>query len=154
MRRLQTLHIEDDWTEVPDMTEFWMLPLTSAMTEALAGLILECVNPNFANDLLQFFAFIQPLFKRVPLWWNPRAYELRESLIQDVAQWQNIVRACFNETDVDKDGDWDPWWGSSLFRDRQRFHSKLENWDIRGIATSDLVVLWGSVNLSLFQGFN
>ena len=141
--RLSALNIDEQWSEFSDITEYWMLPLTSAMTEALAGPLLECVNPNFSQDLLQFFNFIQPLFKRVPLWWNPQAYALRESLIRDVEQWQNIARLRFTEKDVDTNGDFDPWWGSSLFRERQSFHSRLGNWDARGIATSDLAVLWG-----------
>ncbi|KAF4633640.1 hypothetical protein G7Y89_g4481 [Cudoniella acicularis] len=142
-KHLENLPIREEWVEFPDIMDFWMAPLTSSLVEALAGPILESLNPNFTRDLLQFFNYIQPLFKRLTWWSLLRAYKLRNSLIKDVEKWQELARAGYTEKENDN-GDWDPWWGSRLFRDRQSFHSKLSNWDFKAIAISDLATIWGA----------
>ncbi|KAI9876911.1 MAG: hypothetical protein M1830_005312 [Pleopsidium flavum] len=147
MRRFPSLNIQNEWTEFPDIMGFWMPPLTASMNEALAGPILECVNPNFTQDLLRYFPYIHNLMKGLPRWCIPEAYRLREKLIGDVKQWHAIARARFRETDIDEDGG-DQWWGSSFIRERQKILGKVDNWDYDSIASSDFGVLWGaSVNI-------
>ena len=143
IRRLPSLDIQDEWREFPDIMEFWMEPLTASMNEALAGPILECLNPNFTKDLLRYFPHIQGMMKGLPRWCIPEAYRLRESLVRNVKQWHAIARTRFKETDIDEDGGADPWWGSALMRERQSFLGKVDNWDCDAIASSDLGVLWG-----------
>lgn len=141
--RLRSLHIQDEWTEYPDIMKFWMLPLTASMNEALAGPVLDCVNPNFTQDLLRYFPYIQDLMKGLPRWYIPEAYRLRRNLIEDVKQWHAKAREQFKETDIDKDGGADPWWGSAFMRERQKILEKVDNWDGDAIASSDFGVFWG-----------
>lgn len=140
--RFSLLNIKDEWTEFPDIMEFWMPILTATMNETLAGPILECVNPNFTQDLLRYFQYTRHMMVGTPRWCIPKVYRLREKLIQDVKQWQAIARSRFHETDINEDGA-DPWWGSALIRERQNILKKVDNWDYDAIASSDLGVLWG-----------
>lgn len=141
--RFPLLNIKDEWTEFPDIMEFWMPILTATMNETLAGPILECVNPNFTQDLLRYFPYTHRMMVGTPRWCIPKVYRLREKLIQDVKQWHAIARSRFHETDINEDGGADPWWGSALIRERQNILKKVDNWDYDSIASSDLGVLWG-----------
>ncbi|MCJ1270046.1 hypothetical protein MMC22_009940 [Lobaria immixta] len=148
MHRFKSLNIENDWIELPDIMEFWLPPLTTSLNETIVGPILECLNPNFTRDLLKYFWYVHPLMKGLPRWCIPEAYRLRETLVQSMKQWRAIAMARFKETDIDEDGGTDPWWGSALMRERQKFLAKVDNWDDDSIASSDLGVLWGaSVNI-------
>ncbi|KAL9594370.1 MAG: hypothetical protein Q9219_007064 [cf. Caloplaca sp. 3 TL-2023] len=66
MRRLPSLGVRDEWSEYPDLVDFWLPPMTSAMNEALAGPIIECINPRFAEDLLEYYPYLHSLLKGVP----------------------------------------------------------------------------------------
>lgn len=145
IRRLPLLNIQEEWNDFPDMMQFWMDPLTASMNEALAGNILECLNPNFTKDLLKYFHYSQGMMKGLPRWCIPEAYRLRDSLVQDVKQWHAIARARFKEEDIVKSGGADPWWGSAFMRERQNFQKEVDNWDHDAIASSDFGVLWGQV---------
>ncbi len=142
-RRLQALGIGDKWMESSDIMDFWMPPLTSSLNEAVAGPLLECVNPNFTRDFLNFLPFAHGLMKGLPNWCLPKASSLRASLNRDVRQWQAIARSRFRESDVDLDGDADPWWGSACVRERQKILLGVDNWDHDTAAASDFGLLWG-----------
>lgn len=141
--RLPSLNIQDEWMNFPDIMKFWMLPLTASMNEALVGPVLECSNPNFTRDLLKYFTYIQDLMKGLPAWYIPEAYRLRKNLIEDVKKWHAKAREGFRETDIDKEGGADPWWGSAFMRERQKMLEKVDNWDYDSLASSDFGVLWG-----------
>lgn len=141
--RLPSLNIQNEWTEFPDIMGFWMFSLTASMNEALVGPVLESIDPNFTQDLLKYFPYIQDVMKGLPRWCVPEAYRLREKLVQDVKQWHAIARAQFRDSDIDKDGRADPWWGSAFMRERQEILEKVDNWDRDSLASSDFGVLWG-----------
>lgn len=144
--RLRLLNISNKWTEIPDIMDFWMPPLTSSLNQALAGPILEQINPNFTYYFLEYFPYVHDLMKGLPRVLCNRGYALRDSLIQDVKLWHKIARIGFKEADVDEDGDFDPWWGSECIRERQKVLHKVENWDDDAIASSDFGLLWGQVD--------
>lgn len=141
--RVQGLNIGDDWTEHADIMEYWTHPLVSSLNRALAGPLLEAIDPNFTRDFIKFLPYVHPLMKGLPRWWIPEGYKLRQSLTKTVQQWQSIARACFQESDVDSDGDADRWWGCKAFRERQKFLSGVDNWDHAAVAASDFGLLWG-----------
>ena len=117
--------------------------MTSAMNEALAGPIIECVNPNFTSDLLEYYPYMHNLFRRVPGWWMLKTRRLQKSMIRDVKIWHSIAKARFQESDVDPRTARDPWWGSAFMRERQRILTGVENWDADAIASSDFGIFWG-----------
>lgn len=143
VRRLEFLQIGEEWKYMPNIMDFWMPSLTASLNEALAGPVLEQVNPNFIQDLLEYMPYVHDLSNGFPRLLCRRGYALRESLLQDVKQWHQIARSGFRETDVHGDGDADPWWGSEIVRERQKMLRKVEHWDNDSIASSDFGLVWG-----------
>ena len=143
IRRLASLQIGDSWTDVADIMDFWMPPLTASLNEAMAGPLLERVNPNFTRDFIDYLPYVHDLMKGLPRLLVPRGYALRDSLISDVKKWHTIARSGFSESSVEADGDFDPWWGSEAMRERQRILGAVDNWDHDSIASSDFGLLWG-----------
>ena len=141
--RLPALGIQDQWIQQPDLLDFWLPSMTSAMNEALAGPILECVNPQFSSDLMKYYPYLHSLMKGVPTWMTPEAYRLQKSLIRDVATWHAIARVRFQASDIDQSTGRDPWWGSAFMRERQNILQGVDNWDAHSIAASDFGIFWG-----------
>ncbi|KAG4437712.1 hypothetical protein IFR05_006795 [Cadophora sp. M221] len=142
--RLQNLNIGEDWVEDADIMEYWAHPLVSALNKALAGPLLEVIDQDFTRDFLKFLPYVPPLMKGFPRWWIPEGYRLRTRLTKTVQQWQRIARACFKESDIDGDGDSDPWWGCKAVRERQAFLGRVDNWDHDAVASSDFGLIWGA----------
>lgn len=143
IRRLPLLDIQAEWSFSPDLLEFWLPPMTSAMNEALAGPILECVNPRFTDDLLAYYPYLHNLMKGIPNMLIPGARKLQKSLIRDVATWHAIARGRFQEGDIDTTTGRDPWWGSAFMRERQNLLKQVDNWDADSLAASDFGIFWG-----------
>ena len=143
-QRLQRLDTggEDEWVEMPDLVTFWEEQFGAALLEATAGPILACVNPNIMRDLHRYDCAMPVLTKGLPRWMIPTAYAIRDSLLGNIKQWHAIARAQFKETDIDEDGDADPWWGSAFIRGRQRIFQAIDNFDYDAYASSDLGFLW------------
>ncbi|MCJ1245233.1 hypothetical protein MMC30_002436 [Trapelia coarctata] len=142
--RLQSMGVEKDWAEFPDIVDFWMPSMTTSLNEAMAGPILECINPNFTRDFLKFFPYVHGLMKGLPKMFLPEAFQLRDSLNRDVKQWHSLARTLFKESDIDADGDADPYWGSGSIRERQKMLLSVDNWDHDAVAASDFGLLWGA----------
>lgn len=142
-RRLEALRIGRDWTEGSDLEKFWMPPLTAALNEAMAGPILENVNPDFTDNFIEFLPFVHGLMKGLPSWCMSRATVLRDSLNRDVKTWHSIARACFKQSDIEPVGGSDRWWGLAAMRERQTLFEGVDNWDTHSIASSDFGLLWG-----------
>lgn len=115
MRLIESMNIESEWAEFPDIMDFWLPPMTASLSETIAGPILECVNPNFNHDLLRYFWYVHPLMKSLPRCCIPEAYRLRKTLIRDMKQWRAIAMARFKEDDVNEEGGSDPWWALHLW---------------------------------------
>ncbi|KAL9030671.1 MAG: hypothetical protein Q9196_001237 [Gyalolechia fulgens] len=143
--RLPSLDIQEEWSRYPDLVGFWLPPMTAAMNEALAGPLIECINPEFTNNLLKYYPFFHSMMKGVPRWLIPEAYKLRKSLIRDVATWQAIARGRFQETDIDPLTGRDPWWGSAFMRERQGILQQVDHWGQDAMASSDFGIFWGLV---------
>ncbi|KAL8773411.1 MAG: hypothetical protein Q9194_004341 [Teloschistes cf. exilis] len=147
LRRLPSFGIENQWPQHSDLLNFWMLLMTPAMNEAPAGPIIECVNPGFAKDPLQYYPYLHSLLKGWPKWLIPEAYRLQKSFIRDVATWHAIARARFHVSDIDKTTGYDPWWGSAFMRERQQILRHVNKWDAHSIAASDFGFFWGDKQL-------
>lgn len=138
------------WIVNPDLESFWMTPMTAALNEAIAGPILESVNPNFTQDLIEFMPYVHSFLKGLPKWWMPRAFALRESLNKDCKTWHSLARALSRHSDNKEGHFWtdnaspdSPLWGLAAMQDRQAIFEKVDNWDHDAMAASDLGFLWG-----------
>ncbi|TGO26125.1 hypothetical protein BPAE_0066g00510 [Botrytis paeoniae] len=146
--KTQALGIGQEWTEHTDIIKFWELPLIASMNKAIAGPLLEAINPDFTEEFLEFLPYANQLVKSFPPWLIPRAHSLRKKLVATVKTWHSIARSQFKDQYVDADGDADPWWGSRCIRERQEYLSKVDGWDYDSMAVSDFGLLWGaSINV-------
>ncbi|KAF5869941.1 putative nacht and ankyrin domain protein [Botrytis fragariae] len=146
--KIQVLGIGQEWAEHTDIMKFWELPLIASMNRAIAGPLLEAINPDFTEDFLEFLPYAYQLVKSFPPWLIPRAYSIRKKLVATVKSWHSIARSQFEDHYVDADGDADPWRGSRCIRERQDYLSKVDDWDYDSMAVSDFGLLWGaSINV-------
>ncbi|KAF7951339.1 hypothetical protein EAE96_006655 [Botrytis aclada] len=146
--KIQALGIGQEWAEHTDIMKFWELPLIASLNKAIAGPLLEAINPDFTEEFLEFLPYANRLVKSFPPWLIPRAYSLRRKLVATVKTWHSIARSQFKDQYVDANGDADPWWGSRCIRERQEYLSKVDNWDYDSMAVSDFGLLWGaSINV-------
>lgn len=81
---LPLLNIKDEWTELFDIIEFWMLLLTITINKVIARSILNCVNPNFTQDSLKFYSYSYQMIVGTSRYYILKVYCLREKLVQDV----------------------------------------------------------------------
>ena len=143
MSRLDSLEIQDEWKQYPNLIDYWLPAMTSAMNEALAGPMFESINPKFTEDLLKYYPYLHSLLKGIPRWLIPEAQKLSGRLIRNVEAWHELARTRFCERDIDPISGRDPWWGSAFMRERQNFLRKVDNWDAHSIASSDFGIFWG-----------
>ena len=141
--RRRRLDIRNQWTSQGDMLEFWTLPLTAALNEALAGPLLEIINPNFNKQFVEFLWTAPIMMRGLPECLLPSLFSLRDKLVASVEQWQAVARAKFTVTDTEANGKADPWWGSDFFQERQKLLLEVDNWDEKAVAVSDFGFLWG-----------
>lgn len=142
-RRLEVMEIGSSWIEGPDVEKLWMLPLTAALNEAMAGPVLEHVSTTFTQDFIEFLPYVHNLMKGLPSWCMPRAFVLRERLRRDHRTWHSIARAFFKQSDIEEKTGADRWWGLPAIRERQDIFGKLDAWDHDDMASSDFGLLWG-----------
>jgi hypothetical protein len=142
-RRLDALRIGTHWSEGKDLDDFWMMQLTASLNEAMAGPVLERINPNFTREFVKYLPYVHKLMLGLPKWLIPHAYRLRDGLIRDVRTWHDIAREKFDPSDVELDGGADRWWGLAAMRERQEILGNVDNWDHDSIACSDFGLLWG-----------
>ena len=141
-RRLTSMDIGNEWFEGRDFEKTWMLPLTAALNEAMAGEVLEHVSPTFTEEFIEFLPYVHKLFKGYPEWCIPRGITLRNRLNEACKTWHSIARACFKSSDVDASGA-DRWWGVPTMRERQSIFGAVDGWDHDAKASSDFGLLWG-----------
>lgn len=141
-RRLTGVKLGHEWTAGGDITDFFMTPLTAALNEAMAGRVLENVNPHFTKEFIEFLPFVHGLMKGLPKWCLPRAFVLRDTLQRDFKNWHAIARGNFQPSDIEEDES-DRWWGVGAMRERQAILGQIDDWDHDSIASSDFGLLWG-----------
>lgn len=139
---LRHLDVGEDWVEMSDFMVFFEEGFGSAATEAICGPILRRVNPKFMQDLSKYDLGIPGLSKGLPIWMIPKAYAIRDELLDNIKQWHAVARAQFTDSSVDADGDFDPYWGSGFIRSRQDMFASIDNFDYDAYAASDLGLIW------------
>ncbi|KAF2726544.1 cytochrome P450 [Polyplosphaeria fusca] len=143
-RRLDALNIGTTWVEGKDIDDFWTMQLAASLNEAMAGPVLEQVNPNFTREFVDYLPYVHKLMMGLPRWSMPRANRLRDGLVRDVKAWHDLARERFDQSDVELNDGADRWWGLAAMRERQGILSAVDNWDRDSIACSDFGLLWGA----------
>jgi hypothetical protein len=141
-QKLERLPVSDEWVEYPDMLELFQEIVGSSIIESLAGPSLLKVNPTFLVDYWKFDSYVTWFARGVPSFLIPRGFAIRSSLLSQIREWYSYARSNFDESSIGKDGDFDPYWGSTLMRLRQKSLPKIENHDDAAHASTDLGLIW------------
>lgn len=139
--RFCSLEIRQDWTNVPDLLDFFKSNLTAATVDALTGPALLRRHPNFVNDIWAIDKGVIGLLLKTPRFMNSEAHQARHRALQAVVDWQAWARQNFTPDSVDEGGN-DPFWGSSFFRKRQDTFLGMDGFDYDAVAAEDLSFIW------------
>ncbi|KAF1839163.1 cytochrome P450 [Decorospora gaudefroyi] len=148
-RNLGAQEIGDEWVEMPDLFRFFTKNIGTAVLEALFGPSLLEINPGFADDMWTFDQEVQNLAKRLPRFMIPRAYQVRNRMLAQIQNWYRYAREHFRDDEDGAAGDWDPFWGSVMNRDRQKSLLGIDGQDDAAMASADLGLMWTSITNSV-----
>ncbi|KAI9167950.1 Cholesterol 7-alpha-monooxygenase [Paramyrothecium foliicola] len=143
--RLEEKNFSEEWTDVADFSSFFRDVVGSALIESLFGPTMLRINPQFIEDLWGFDDSIPWLARGVPAFLRPSAHEHRERGVTQLKRWYAYAREHFDESNISRDGDGDPIWGSKLMRYRQEKVLALRAHDDEALARMDLGLAWGAV---------
>lgn len=136
------MDIGHDWAYMPDMTEFFQHHLGSALIRALFGDELLAQEPEFVPKLWEFDAEVLSLAQGFPRLWKAKAYRVRDWLIAAVDTWQANAVASQKESSFRDDLDSDPFWGTTMMRDRYEILLNATGQDEASVASTNLSFMW------------
>ena len=139
---ITSLQISDDWTNFPDLMEFYQIFLGTVVIKTVFGSTLLSQNPDFVQDLWDFDPLVMNLARRLPIVFAPKAYRLRRKLLQCIKRWHTYARTHSAGYESDGDQDGDPYWGCKMIRDRYATLCDTENQDHYSVASTDLAFIW------------
>ncbi|PLB45551.1 cytochrome P450 [Aspergillus steynii IBT 23096] len=137
-REVERLPIQNQWVEMPDLLQFFRNHVGRAVLTSLFGSALPDTNPTFMDNLWKFDAATPWLAKRVSRLIYPEGYRVRDQLLGQIQSWYRYAREHFDQSLLFADGDGDPFWGSGMMRERQKFILKIDNQDDASLASTDL----------------
>ena len=140
------MNIGDDWVEYPDLYRFLQLTVTRSSIETVFGSRLLELNPSFVEDFWDFEFNAPGFLHAIPRWLMPRAYRVRDRLINSFVKWHASANSHF---DCSKNGpddlEWEPNFGSKLIRTRQDGLLRMGPMDAEARASEDLGLMFGYV---------
>ncbi|KAI5855027.1 Pfs, NACHT and ankyrin domain protein [Durotheca rogersii] len=156
--RMQEKSFSEEWTEMPDFSNFFRDVVGSSLVECLYGPTMLRLNPEFMQDLWGFDGSVPWLARGLPSFIKPSAYKPRQSCVGQLKRWYEYAREHFDESSISPDGDGDPYWGSNLMRYRQEKLLAVKNHDDDSLARMDLGLAWGAVGntipCAMFSAFH
>ena len=139
---ITSLQISDDWTNFPDLMEFYQIFLGTPVVKTVFGSTLLSENPDFVQDLWDFDRVVMSLAKRLPILFTPRAYWLRRKSLRHIKKWHNYARTHSAGYESVGDQDRDPYWGCKMMKDRYATLCDTKNQDHDSVASTDLAFIW------------
>lgn len=143
VRRFESLALSNEWTEMPDLLDFFRNVHGAALLQAVFGPSLLEINPNFIEETWKFDDSIPWLARMIPSFINPEPDRVRQRVRDQLKKWYKYAREHFTKDCIDEDGDGDPYWGSELIRYQQKMYLQADNYDDDAVASADLALVWG-----------
>ena len=75
---LNTLELDDEWTEVPDFYAIVQQIVFKASTKALFGTHIFELNPDITAEFWEYDEWMPSLFKNIPCFFIPKAFQARD----------------------------------------------------------------------------
>jgi hypothetical protein len=139
----EELKVSQEWTEMPDFFQFFRDVHGTALFKSIFGPSLLAINPTFMKDVWTFDDSVPWLARMTPSFLQPEPYRVRLRLREQLKKWYKYARTHFHESQIEKDGDGDPYWGSNLIRYQQKAYLEADNFNDDALASADLALLWG-----------
>jgi hypothetical protein len=131
---IRTLPVSREWLELPDLFTFLTAQITPLTVETLCGPSLtKVIDPDFVRDFWIFDSWVPWMTKKVPRWFIPKAYDVRDRLLDSIKQWRVST--------LSDSGDCDQNRGCQGMVDKFKL-LEVEGWSIEAIASSDLGLVW------------
>lgn len=130
---LYSLDISEEWVEFPDLLEFFEDHIGTAIVEAVFGSALLFHNPGFIRDLWAYDKVVMNLAKRLPFFWIPNAYRLREKLLRSVKRWHTGLIGHENEGKEAQSKEYIQ--TPKVIRERVRMLLSIDNQDLDALAS-------------------
>lgn len=135
--------ISAEWVDLPDLRQFIENLVFPASVETLCGTSILSLNPTLMEDFWAFDRNMPILFKGVPRWLCPGAYESRDKILKMIKKWHAFAyeHSDFSKTGLN-DPEWDPYFGSKYIKMRHSFLNKIDVMNADGRASEDLGFLF------------
>lgn len=134
--------IGQNWEYYPDFLEFHEDHVGAAVIRALFGPTLLSQNLDFVRDLWAYDKVVMSLAKRLPAFWIPNAYRLRDKLLSSIRKWHDFAKENFVNMNGSQHLDDDPLWGSEMIKHRHKMLLGIGNQDSDSVASTDLGFIW------------
>ncbi|GAP82401.1 putative cytochrome P450 [Rosellinia necatrix] len=123
-RNVQSLHVQDEWAEFPDMYAFLQDLVSSATIEALMGSKVFEINPSIVDDFWTFERATPYFLRCFPRWLIPGRYKARERIFDTMKKLDRL--ACQNLPRFTPEApDWEPYLGSKFMRARHEYGQSI-----------------------------
>ena len=133
--------IGSEWTDLPDLCQFFHEELFPAAVEAMWGTSVFRVNPDFLQDMLAFSRGIPYLAKGYPRFLAPSAYRARDKCLESVKRWHAAL-APLLKSPIQSMESWNPNYGTEFVKYRHQAWSKMPRMNADAMAGEDLGMIW------------
>lgn len=130
--RIESSPIANEWVEMDDLYNFVQPLISYSTVQAMCGAKFLQMFPEFIGDFWNFNNKMPKLLQGWPRWMLPKAWQARERCIAIMKKWRKLC----NEENFD---------GNAMIPRRWSYFSKMQGLSERGVASSDLGILWGQV---------
>ncbi|KAK8123976.1 hypothetical protein PG999_003894 [Apiospora kogelbergensis] len=134
---------DNEWMEIDDLRRLVHNTVGRSLINALFGPHILQINSTLMDDLYEFDQALPWFARRIPKFIMPGIYACRSRLHRQFKVWYTYARTHFKESDINEDGDGDPYWGSNWMRERQKALDIIQDDD--ALAAGDLGVAWASI---------
>jgi hypothetical protein len=134
--------ISEDWVEFPDFLKFFETHVGSSVIKSIFGSEIITQNPQLITDLWEYDKIIMSLAKRIPSFWIPGAYRLRNKLLTTVRAWHKSAQEYHGGPRKEDDSSVERRWGSNMIQERFEMLSNLRNQNTNSVSSTDLGLMW------------
>lgn len=137
-----SMPIFNEWQEFPDLRALFEGHMGLAVIKSIFGSKIIDQHPHLVHDLWEYDKVIICLAKRIPKFWLPEAYRLRDKLVLCVKEWHQSVRRHICMEPGIHNASFDEIWGSKMIRERYELLTSVKGQDADSVASADLGLLW------------
>ena len=141
-RRIRHMQSGSDWTYMPDLNSLLQSHMFSAAVEGMCGPYFLRLSPNFARDFWDFDGQMPYILKGYPRVLKPAAWRARDRCLEGIKKWHAHIKQYGTTTSGDAENPQDPYYGTALMRERQKYSSKMRPMTADATASADLGLIW------------